>query len=61
MRFVNINDNFEIAKTIVMNAMIRILINFMQRISKFYTFVFNNKCFFVDANKKRNINQNINI
>ena len=28
--------------------MIRILINFMQRINKFHTFVFNNKYFFVD-------------
>ena len=36
MRFANANDDFKITKTIVVNAMIRILIDFMQRQIKFY-------------------------
>ena len=36
MRFANANDDFEIAKLIVINAMIRILIDFMQRQIKFH-------------------------
>ena len=39
MRFVNANDNFENAKTIIINVMIKILIDFMQRQIKFYNFV----------------------
>ena len=36
MRFANANDNFKVAKIIVMNAMIRILTDFMQRQIKFH-------------------------
>ena len=36
MRFANANDNFEIAKTIIMNAITKILTDFMQRQIKFY-------------------------
>ena len=39
MQFANANNDFEIAKIIVVNAMTRILINFMQRQIKFYIFV----------------------
>ena len=39
MRFANANDDFEIAKTIIINAMTRILTNFMQRQIKFHIFV----------------------
>ena len=36
MRFANANDDFKIAKIIIMNAMIKILIDFMQRQIKFH-------------------------
>ena len=36
MRFANANDDFEIAKTIVVSAMTRILTDFMQRQIKFH-------------------------
>ena len=36
MRFANANDNFKIIKTIVKSAMIKILIDFMQRQIKFH-------------------------
>ena len=36
MRFANANDDFEIAKTIVVNAMTKILTDFMQRQIKFH-------------------------
>ena len=36
MRFVNANNDFEIAKIIVVNVMIKILIDFMQRQIKFH-------------------------
>ena len=36
MRFANANNNFKDAKAIVVNAIIRILINFIQRQIKFY-------------------------
>ena len=36
MRFANANDDFEVAKTIVMSVMIRILTDFMQRQIKFH-------------------------
>ena len=39
MRFANANNDFEIAKTINVNAMIRILINFMQHQIKFHIFI----------------------
>ena len=39
MRFANANDDFEIAKIIVVNVIIRILTDFMQRQIKFYIFV----------------------
>ena len=39
MRFANANDDFEIIKTINVNVITRILINFMQRQIKFYIFV----------------------
>ena len=39
MRFANANDDFKIAKTIVVNVMIRILIDFMQRQIKFHIFI----------------------
>ena len=36
MCFTNANDDFEIARTIIMNAITRILIDFMQRQIKFH-------------------------
>ena len=39
MCFANANDDFEIIKTIIMNAMIKILTDFMQRQIKFYIFI----------------------
>ena len=39
MYFADVNDDFEIAKTIVVSAMIRILTDFMQRQIKFHIFV----------------------
>ena len=36
MRFANANDDFEIANAIVVNAMIKILTDFMQRQIKFH-------------------------
>ena len=36
MRFANANDNFKIVKTININAMTRILTDFMQRQIKFH-------------------------
>ena len=39
MHFANANNDFKIAKIIVVNAMTRILINFMQYQIKFYIFV----------------------
>ena len=36
MRFADANDDFEVAKTIVMSAMTRILTDFMQRQIKFH-------------------------
>ena len=39
MRFVNANNDFKIAKIIVVNAMIKILTDFMQRQIKFHIFV----------------------
>ena len=39
MRFANAHDDFKIAKIIVINAMIKILTDFMQRQIKFHIFV----------------------
>ena len=39
MRFANANNNFEIIKTIIMNAMIKILTDFMQHQIKFHIFI----------------------
>ena len=61
MHFVNANNDSKIMKIIIMNVIVKILTDFMQRINNFHTFVFNNKCFFINANEKRNVNQNINI
>ena len=36
MRFANANDNFKIAKTIIVNAITKILTDFMQRQIKFH-------------------------
>ena len=36
MRFANANNDFKIAKTIIVNVITEILINFMQRQIKFY-------------------------
>ena len=36
MRFANANDDFEIMKTIVVNAIIKVLIDFMQHQIKFH-------------------------
>ena len=36
MRFANANDDFEIVKIIIVSAMIKILIDFMQRQIKFH-------------------------
>ena len=36
MRFANANDDFEVAKMIVVSAMTKILTDFMQRQIKFY-------------------------
>ena len=61
MRFANANDDFKIAKTIVMNAMTRILINFHAVSNQISYFCHYNKCFLVIANEKRSVNQNVNI
>ena len=56
MCFANANNDFEVAKTIIISAMTRILINFhaaSNQISYFYHY---NKCFLVAANEKRNVN-----
>ena len=39
MHFANANNNFEIIKTIIINAMTRILTDFIQCIIKFHIFV----------------------
>ena len=39
MRFADANDDFEVAKTIVVSAMTEILTDFMQRQIKFHTSV----------------------
>ena len=39
MRFADANDDFKVAKIIVVNAMTRILTDFMQRQIKFHIFV----------------------
>ena len=39
MNLANANNDFEIAKTIIMNVMIKILIDFMQRQIKFHIFI----------------------
>ena len=36
MRFINANDDFEVAKAIIVNVIIKILTDFMQRQIKFY-------------------------
>ena len=61
MRFVNANDDFEIAKTIVVNAMTRILIDFHATSDQISYFCHYDKCFLVAVNEKRNVNQNVNI
>ena len=61
MRFANTNDDFEIAKTIIVNTMIRILTDFHTTSDQILYFCYYNECFFVAANEKRNVNQNVNI
>ena len=39
MHFANAIDDFEIVKIIIVNLIIRILTNFIQRINKFYIFI----------------------
>ena len=61
MRFANANDDFEIAKMIVVNMMIKILTDFMQRQIKSHISVIIINVFSLFANEKRNVNQDINI
>ena len=61
MRFADVNDDFEIAKTIVVNAVTRILTDFHAASDQISYFCYYDKCFLVAANEKRSVNQNVNI
>ena len=61
MCFANTNDDFEIAKTIIINAMTRILIDFHAASNQISYFCHYDKCFLIAANEKRNVNQDVNI
>ena len=56
MCFANANDNFEIAKIIIMSAMIKILADFHAASDQISYFCHYDKCFLVVANEKRSAN-----